>query len=294
MKHYFRIYFSLFRFSFIQNMAYSQDFLIWSAIDIVWGAVNIIFFKLLLLNVPNLSGWTFNELLLPLGIIQLLNAFMWGGVYSNMKNLVDNINKGTLDFFLSKPISSQFLVSFRQTDFNLFPSVIIGCFLTVYGLQLNQVLSLSHLLMIFLFLISGSLIIYSLWFISVTFAMWFGRLSNIIYLFPRIFDASRYPVSIFPPLVRFVLTFIVPVALVGFFPASIILGRLPEYLLALPAFGRHTPSVYQFQVLVTCPPPLLFCQLLIVIKSIYGYNRSQQPQKILPSSSKRTRFVRFH
>lgn len=234
MKHYLHLYRHIIRFAFIKSMAYPQDFFVWSTVDTVWGLVNIGFFKLLLLKIPNISGWTFDQLVIPLGILQLLNAFIWGAMYSNMKQLVDDVNKGGLDFFLIRPADNQFLLSTRYLDFNLFPSLVIGSFLVIYGLSVNHVLTVLNLLFVLIALISGIVISYSVWFISVTFSMWAGRLQNIPELFPNSLDIARVPVAIFPPLIRFIFTFIIPFALIGFLPADVILGKVSFFYLAGP------------------------------------------------------------
>jgi ABC-2 type transport system permease protein len=57
-------------------------------------------------------------------------------------------------------------------------------------------------------------------------AFWVVRLDNLIYLFNSIFDAGRWPVSIFRGAWRVIFTFVVPLALMTTYPALAILGRL--------------------------------------------------------------------
>lgn len=222
-----KLYFHLLRFAFIRNLAYPKNFIVWTIVDIFWSAINLGFFRVLLFNIPDISGWKFNQLILPLGIVHLLSAFIWGMMYSNMKEIPQDINKGNLDLSLTKPLDSQFLLSSRYLGLNLFPTFIIGSFLVWYGLTINNLLTLPKLFIILISLISAIIISYSLWFIIVTLSFWFNRLLNIAELFPHSLDIARYPVNIFPPLVRFIFTFILPFAFLGFLPAEIILGRTP-------------------------------------------------------------------
>jgi ABC-2 type transport system permease protein len=52
------------------------------------------------------------------------------------------------------------------------------------------------------------------------------RLDNLIYLFNSVFDAARWPASVFRGVWRVVFTFVIPLALMTTYPALALLGRL--------------------------------------------------------------------
>jgi len=233
MKRYLHLYKTFFSFSLMKNMAYPVDFVTWSVIDLLWAVVNIGFFKVLLLNIPSISGWTFNELTVPLGLYSLLNAFIWGAFYGNMQGLARGVNRGDLDFVLIKPISAQFIVSVKETGIGLFPSVLTGIFLLCYGFYINKLPWTAALFIPFI-LVSSVAIFYSLYFISTVFIFWTNRLSNIAELLPQAADVAKYPTEIFPIVVRFVLTFIIPIGLLAIVPAKIMLSIFSPTYLAVP------------------------------------------------------------
>ncbi len=233
MRRYLHLSKTFLQFALISSMAYPADFLTWAAIDFVWAFVNIGFFRILLLNVPRISGWTFDELVLPLGLFSLLNAFIWGTFYGNMKNLAKGVNRGDLDFIVIKPVSGQFFVSVKEVSVSLFPSVIVGIFLLIYGFYINH-LNLISLLYLPVIIFSSLLIIYSLYFISVLPVFWTSRLSNISELMPQLADTARYPTQIFPVFMRFILTFIIPLGLLVIFPGQILLSRFRPINLLYP------------------------------------------------------------
>lgn len=235
MKRYLKVYLQIVRFALMKTMAYPQDFFIWSIVDFTWTMVGLGFFRMLFLRVPVISGWTFNQLTLLLGLINVIAAFVWGLMYQNMKELVRDINKGNLDIYLSKPVNSQFLVSTKEISFSLFPKLLTGTFLVVYSLNINSQLNFYNILLIVFSVLSAVFIAYSLYFLSVTNALLFGRLANLAELFPHSLDAASYPTSIFSPIMQLVFTFIIPFALMAFIPASIILGRINVlWILCLP------------------------------------------------------------
>jgi len=87
-------------------------------------------------------------------------------------------------------------------------------------------------------LAAATTILYSLWLIVISLAFWFVRVDNLSYLFTAIFDAARWPVSVFRGWVRAVLTFVIPVGLMTTFPAMALLGTLsPSRLLVAVALA---------------------------------------------------------
>jgi ABC-2 type transport system permease protein len=52
------------------------------------------------------------------------------------------------------------------------------------------------------------------------------KVDNLTYLFSSIFDAARWPASIFRGPIHVVFTFIIPLAVMTTYPAEALLGRL--------------------------------------------------------------------
>lgn len=233
MKKYLHLYVRMLKLSLMRAMAYPDDFVTWAIVDIAWAVVNIGFFRVLLFAIPEISGWTFEMLAVPLGIIYFLNAVIWGLLWSSMLRIPRDINKGELDMFLVKPANSQFLVSTRFIGINLLPSVIAGALLIWYGFHANHLPAIM-LLVIPAGVFSASIISYAVWFMTTTLAFWFNRLLNIVHVFPHSVDVARYPVTIFHPFLQFLLTYIVPFALMAFLPAEVIFGRVSPIALLLP------------------------------------------------------------
>lgn len=217
----------------MRALAYPQGFWTWAVVDVVWAIVHIGFFRVLLFAIPEISGWTFDMLTIPLGILYLLNVVIWGFLWDNMRQIPRDINRGDLDMYLVKPANSQFMVSTRSVGLYLFPSLLAAGFLLVYGFRANH-LGVGGLLVIPVAFIAGSVISYAVWFMTVTLAFWFNRLLNVANVFPHSVDVARYPVAVFHPFIQFLFTYIVPFALMGFLPAEVMLGRKSPIVLLLP------------------------------------------------------------
>ena len=75
-------------------------------------------------------------------------------------------------------------------------------------------------------LLAGAVIIYSFCLILATLSFWFVRVENILTIFQSMYEAGRWPVSLYPGWLRYGLTFIIPVAFATTVPAEALTGRL--------------------------------------------------------------------
>ncbi len=77
-----------------------------------------------------------------------------------------------------------------------------------------------------LMLIAGGVIIYSFFLILATLSFWLVRVENILMIFQSMYEAGRWPISLYPGWLRYGLTFIIPVAFATTVPAEALTGRL--------------------------------------------------------------------
>jgi ABC-2 type transport system permease protein len=77
-----------------------------------------------------------------------------------------------------------------------------------------------------LLLVVSSVLLYSLWILTVSAVFYVVRVDNLTYLFTAIFDAARWPSSVFRGALRFIFTAVIPLALMTTYPAEAMLGRL--------------------------------------------------------------------
>jgi len=185
---------------------------------------------------PVVEGWGFGEALLVVGWFTLLQGILEGAINPSLTGVVEHIRKGTLDFVLLKPADAQFLVSTQRfLPWRAF-NVLTGLGLFVYAFaQLGRPPSLTGVLASVLLLGTSTLLLYSLWILTVSAAFFVVRVDNLTHLFTSIFDFARWPSSVFQGVAKGALTlfftYIIPLALMTTFPAEAMLGRLPLHAL---------------------------------------------------------------
>src|SRR5688500_18310267 len=83
----------------------------------------------------SVRGWTYDELLIVMGLFFALNGLRQAIIQPNLSRLAEYVRLGTLDFLLTTPISSQVMVSFRHIGNYIWLDPILCLGLVVFGLS---------------------------------------------------------------------------------------------------------------------------------------------------------------
>ncbi|HEY9665199.1 MAG TPA: ABC transporter permease [Coleofasciculaceae cyanobacterium] len=172
----------------------------------------------------NFENWSWEQALIVLGIFTLLQGFSATFLVPNLNRIVEQVQQGTLDFVLLKPIGSQFWLSSRMISPWGIPDLIFGGILIAYaggrlGLNMgNYLLSIPPLFF-------GTIILYSLWFMLGATSIWFVKIYNVTEVLRGLMEAGRFPMVAYPATYRLFFTFVVPVAFLTTVPAEAMLGR---------------------------------------------------------------------
>ena len=217
------------RTSLLLAAQYRWDFMIDGAISMfrVLTAVVPLFVVYGSEGKGGIPGWSIGEALVVTGWFILMQGILEGAINPGLEAVIDHIRKGTLDFVLLKPADAQFLVSTSRFQ----PWKIISVFnaLAVFAVafhQMGRLPTLSGIAVALALLISATAMMYSLWILIVSSAFFVVKVDNLTYLFSSIFDAARWPVTVFKGVLLFFFTLILPLAVMTTYPAEALLGRL--------------------------------------------------------------------
>ena len=144
-----------------------------------------------------------------------------------MSALIDSVRDGTLDFTLTKPEDAQLLVSIQRVAIWSLLDLLMGTGVLVAALvRLGKTIGVGEAAAFIGMLLAGAVIVYSFWLILASLSFWLVRVENLLEIFQSMYQAGRWPVSLYPGWLRFALTFIVPVAFATTVPAEALTGRL--------------------------------------------------------------------
>jgi ABC-2 type transport system permease protein len=180
-----------------------------------------------------LAGWRREEIVALVGIYFLVSGAIRMVIQPSMERLIEAVHEGTLDFTLTKPEDAQLLVSIQRVEVWNFTDILLGTgVLAVALVRLGANVGVWEAAAFAAALAAGAVIVYSFWLMLATLSFWFVRVENMLQIFSSMYEAGRWPVSFYPRWLRFMLTFLIPVAFATTVPAQALAGRLSSKTLA--------------------------------------------------------------
>lgn len=229
-----RVLWTFFRLGALNEMAYrvnffTQIFQALVSLGLALGGLAVVFNQ-----TDTLAGWRPAELVALVGIYLLVGGLINLMIQPSMQRFMEDIRMGTLDFMILKPEDAQFLISVRQIEIWKVVDVLMGLAVLVVALfQLDARFGVVQAASFGVALLAGATIVYSFWMMLATCAFWFVKTENILVIFQSMYQAGRWPVTIYPVWLQTILTFLVPVAFAVTVPAQALTGRLTWQTLAL-------------------------------------------------------------
>ncbi len=241
---YLRLFWIFFRVSALGELAYRSNFFIQLLESIVDLGTALLGLAMIFSYTATLGGWRPDEVIALVGVFFLVGGSIRLVIEPSMENLIESVHDGTLDFTLTKPEDAQILVSIQHAQIWKLTDFVLGAgVLTIALVRMGEHVGIWEAAGFAAAIAAGGWIVYSFWLILATLSFWFVRVENILVIFQSMYEAGRWPVSIYPGWLRFALTFLVPVAFATTVPAQALAGHLTwktlagVWLLALALFA---------------------------------------------------------
>ena len=205
---------------------YRANVLLHILAKLLWMAMTLIFFEVIYLHTDEIVGWDKSEVLILFGTFLVIRAIFAAFFFDGPSTLPELIQTGRLDLLLAKPVNSQFAIAARETDVGDLARLFLGVFLVLRSFgELGIAVGLGQTIVYLLLIPASVMILYSLYFMVLTTSIWLVRLDNVGEVINTIIFLGKFPVSVFPKTVTFLLTFVFPIAFAGMVPAQVLLNR---------------------------------------------------------------------
>lgn len=209
-----------------EELQYRANFFASLLGTIFWLAMAVLTAAVFFRQTSTLGGWSFWEVVALLGVFNAVAGVVEAVLRPNIGRLVQHVRQGTLDLILCKPVDAQFHVSFRRLAFWRLTDVALGLGLSALAAtRLDPPPDALELVAFALAAASAVAIVYALWLALMTLAFWFVAVENLAVLFDALYETARFPVSAYPGALRFLLTYLLPVAWITTVPAAALTGR---------------------------------------------------------------------
>ncbi|GAA4722463.1 ABC transporter permease [Brevibacillus fulvus] len=224
---------------FKTRFAYRADFLGEMVSNLVSELINLVFILVVFQHVPFLNEWNRDEIIFIYGFF-LVPYALFSMFFSFWDFNERYIIKGEMDRILTRPLHNLAQVCLESIAPDRIFGVITGLIIMGYAAVRLKLDFAWYDLPIFIGLVLSSALIYGGVYTAIAAISFFSdSRTGIAPMIYNIQNYGRYPVDVYNKLIRFVLTWILPFAFVGVYPAAYLLGKktLYGYAMLTPLMG---------------------------------------------------------
>lgn len=228
---YLRVFATFARNSLIRNLMFRTNFIVEGVTSLVWMAMNLGFYILVFQYTTAIGDWSRDAFFVFLATTLIVNSLVQTFFMLNLDEFSELIRTGDLDFALTKPIDTQFLISLRKVEWAALGNLAFGLGLLFYALAGPAAWpSPVACLLYCVYVVAGVLILYTLSLSMAAASVWMGRNTNLYDFWFYITNFSRYPMEIYQgrlgEALRWTFTFAVPLLLAVNIPARFLARSL--------------------------------------------------------------------
>ncbi len=206
-------------------MLFRANFVTGMIIQFGWICAYLLLIHILFLHTNNIVGWSKRDMFLLGGIWLAVSDLLEATVATALLKIPEYVRYGTLDHILTRPVDSQFIISFWRFDFMRSLMLLADLGIIAYALSIESVSLNLTMVVAPLLIINGAVIGYAMSIALQSLAFWFVKVDNLWALFNGILDVAKYPLDIFGKVVKLITLTAVPLALMIMLPAQALLGR---------------------------------------------------------------------
>jgi ABC-2 type transport system permease protein len=223
LRFYLRIYRKVLVQDLKSKMSYRSDFII-SLIGMLFTNISgFITFWILFQNFPSINGWGYYEMLFLYGF-SLVSITPVQCLFDNNWNLRMLVRDGDFIKYCFRPVNLFFYFQSEIFDIKGLGQLAFGAGTIVYAwYRLALPVTVGAVLKLLVFLTSASLVMIALQNAAAATCFWIQNSFFVLDFAFKLKDYSKYPISIFDPVFRFIFTFILPIAFIAYYPSMVIL-----------------------------------------------------------------------
>ncbi|WP_341280154.1 ABC-2 family transporter protein [Paenibacillus sp. FSL H8-0537] len=217
-----------------ERMEYRADFILSAFAQIIAYAGDYIIIWLFIQRFNTIAGWTWPEIALLYSIGLFTYALGASFSFVQMRELESQVRQGTFDILLIKPVNPYLYLVSRGFNLGYIAHILISGSVLIWSIsKLNMQWTLSEYIYLMLVVVSGAMIYAGILTIIGAVSFIWIRTNFMFTLFFKLKDFIAYPLPIFGTFIQLLLTALVPLAFVSFYPAAFLLSNdatlLPQW-----------------------------------------------------------------
>lgn len=202
------------------QMEYRGAFVIGMVGQILGYAANYLVIWLLLQNFDTINGWNWTQIAFLYSLNLMTYAIGASFTYTPMVGLDQVIVNGNFDKYLTKPLSP--FVYFLASLFNIgyLAHILISSSVLLWAIMQADIgWTIFKIVYLILAIISGSLLQAAGLIIIGSLSFIFLRVQYLFSIFSKLKEFIAYPISVYGTMLQIVLTWIIPLAMINYYPS---------------------------------------------------------------------------
>jgi ABC-2 type transport system permease protein len=220
-----KLYLLALKNSIAARITYRADFIFSSFMILVAELVIPVITLLIYKTGASFPGWSVNEVLLLQGVFMAARGFAGLLFFGLVWNTLDRVREGTYDILLIKPASTLFLSIATSFESDSIGVIISGTAVSAFALARLPGSGFANILIFIVLFVLSLVVLFSFALMMAgSVFKWVGN-SRIYEIFDSIVSFGNYPRTIFSKAFQTIISYILPISLIGFLPASVLLGK---------------------------------------------------------------------
>jgi ABC-2 type transport system permease protein len=220
-----RIYMTAFKNALATRMAYRIDLFVSAFIMLVFELIIPLVTLLIYSSGGGFPGWEFHEVFMIQAVFLLSKGITFPFFAGIVWTTIIQIREGTYDLLLIKPRNILFMTLLTSIDIEDLGKLFGGIGVFIFAVsQVPDPGVLNWLAFALLFLCSIMVFMSFAFIMAASGFKWVGNF-RVYDIFEALTSFAMYPKSIFSKGVQVLITACIPLALMGFFPASLVLQK---------------------------------------------------------------------
>lgn len=232
LKKYLRIYGKFISNSIMAQMEYRVNFIISCLIQLANMGIKLTYVIVLYRTDVVINGFTPDEMMIMIGTYSALSGVFVSFFLINFDALSYHVNHGTLDMYIVKPVSLQFMVTLQRVDL-AFAAVSLICGGTMIGIGWHRAgiaWTAGKILGFIGFTLWGIFLTYSVFLIPNLLCFITVSARGLNSLVGQLWDFNNMPMTIYNNVVKLLGTFVIPVLITNI-GGLFVMERLSTWLL---------------------------------------------------------------
>lgn len=217
VKRHFIIYSKFVKNCIIKEMMYRANFCMMLAIETAFLLTKLLYVLVVYNTGANIKGFTPDDILLFSGTYILISGVHVSLFFFNFSKIQEYIKEGSLDMFITKPVSLQFMVTLRNIDFGTaIPNIIAGIICIVIGWQRTGVPCTAQYILGYIgFIFTGIIMAYTVTLLPELLCFWTIKGNAVHEVSDALWGLNSMPMTIYKRWMQAIGTIIFPIFLIG-------------------------------------------------------------------------------